>query len=82
MNERQKFLIRQLVAELKRADGEPMDEVLLHAKLLPLFMPRLTKHELDEALTYAEAASCIRGTTAELRGTVWAITTKGRLAEL
>ncbi len=82
MSARKRDILRRLVAALKQADGEPMELAQIQVRLEGQFVPRPTRGEIEEALFYAQDACFVRGTTTDEDVQIWAITGKGKLAEL
>ena len=82
MTERMTDLTRVLVAELRKRNFDPIDMAYLHAKVNLLFTPEPTLTEVREALNFAETAGLVAGRANALNVMKYAITERGRFAEL
>jgi hypothetical protein len=83
MTHRKTKIIKYVAFELREADGLPMDEAVLHFKVHPyLGDPEITLTELREALSKLETLGLCRGLPGVFESMKWAITDKGRLADI
>jgi hypothetical protein len=81
MSTYQKAVLSEVLRQLKIADGSPMDQAVLHAKIEPHLFPAPTLSDLRSALATAEADDYITGRTfGPLETRLWAITPKGAMA--
>lgn len=72
-------LIRRCLVALAAMDGQPMQQDLLVDAMMLRFSPRPTRGDVDAAIRDAEASGYIAGTTVDLEGVVWTLTSKGTL---
>jgi hypothetical protein len=83
MTERRAAVIQSLLNLLIDCDGDPAAEEILHLRLETRVHPKPTFLELQDAAEYIERQGWSRGIRGGLHQTRrWAITEKGRLAEL
>lgn len=83
MTARSAKVLRGVVYVLRDADGTPIHEAVIQHEL-SMFVgnPTATKAEVEEALRQAELRGWAAATVSEMDSKLWAITSKGRLAEL
>lgn len=79
---RSQHILKLILDQLARWDGEPADEVLLHAAIDARIRPEAGLSELRDMLQLAEAEGWVAGIVSALHGKRWAITDKGRAARL
>ena len=72
-------LIRRIMLALDSLDGNPMDHDLLVDAAGLRFQPRPTRAEVEDAIKEAEQLKYIEGTTVELEGVKWLLTSRGKI---
>ncbi len=82
MTERERQIVGQVVKALRRG-GEPLTEAVIGLYIENfLTPPRVTLFELREVLRFCEEQGWVAGVTDAFGQSRWAITTKGRLADV
>jgi hypothetical protein len=82
MSGRSLEVLRCVRKVLVMADGTPLDPALIAVKLDNILSPHATFSEINSALELMDAERMVSGATNIAGITRWAITDKGRLAEL
>lgn len=82
MTARKRELLKAVVRELCRADGDAFEVEVLLVRVENFFNPKPTLTEIRETLVFAEGEDLVRGITTASTAQIWAITNKGRLVEL
>jgi hypothetical protein len=79
---RKNDVLRVIVEELRKLNGTPVDVAVLAVKIDYQFSPRLDRAEIEAGLNYASALGCAEMTPGGRNQPLWAITPKGKIAEL
>ena len=82
MSTRTREILHSLIGTLRLADGTPLDVAVIALKVGMLVTPSPTLRELTDVISRAEAEGLVAGTTTFSGSQLWAITNKGRLAEV
>ena len=82
MSARTREILHSVIATLRLADGTPLDVAVISLKVSMIVTPGPTLRELTDVISRAEAEGLAAGTTTISGSQLWAITNKGRLAEL
>lgn len=78
MSDRQRTIVRAILAVLYDLDGNPATDTILHAGVNLKVAPPAPLGDFDLARRFCEQKRWIVGTTGQLENVHWTITDKGR----
>lgn len=79
-NNRRNEIAREILRACVDFDGTPAAEAVIHAAVNNRIAPDALLSEFDAALEFCERERWITGVRNQLKGTLWAVTDRGRAA--